>query len=67
MRIEAKATLCHDPFIQDPSFVALDKLVAESDILIVATPHREYAELRVPADKAVVDIWNCLPSGDAGA
>jgi UDP-N-acetyl-D-mannosaminuronic acid dehydrogenase len=67
LRMEAKSTLCHDPFIRDPSFVALEKLVAESDILIVATPHREYTELRVPADKVVVDIWNCLPSGDAGA
>jgi UDP-N-acetyl-D-mannosaminuronic acid dehydrogenase len=60
LRLEARATLCHDPFIQDPAFVPLEKVVAESDILIVATPHREYRGLRVPSDTAVVDIWNCL-------
>jgi UDP-N-acetyl-D-mannosaminuronic acid dehydrogenase len=64
LRLEAKVTLCHDPFIRDPAFVPLEKVLAESDILIVATPHREYRGLRVPPDTVVVDIWNCLaPAG----
>lgn len=67
LRLEARATLCHDPFIRDPAFVSLEKLLAESDILIVATPHRQYRGLRIPRDTVVVDIWNCLgaaPSRD---
>ncbi len=61
LRLEAKRTLCHDPYVRDPGLVPLDRAVSEADILIVATPHREYRDLRVPADKVVVDIWNCLP------
>jgi UDP-N-acetyl-D-mannosaminuronic acid dehydrogenase len=61
LRFEAKATLCHDPYVRDPDLVPLDKVVAESDILIVATPHREYRELQIPDGKIVVDIWGCLP------
>ncbi len=65
LRLEAKATLCHDPYIADPSFVPLEKAVAESDVLIVATPHREYGRLRVPEGKIVVDLWSCLPAADS--
>ena len=61
LRLEARATLCCDPFVEDPDLVPLEKAVTESDILIVATPHREYRELRIPSDKVVIDIWNCLP------
>ena len=62
LRLEARVTLCTDPYVADPDLVPLEKVVAESDVLIVATPHRAYRELEIPADKVVVDIWNCLPS-----
>jgi len=65
LRLEAKATLCHDPYVRDPDLVPLDKVVAESDILIVATPHREYRELQIPDGKTVVDIWGCLPGAES--
>ena len=38
LRVEARRTLCHDPYVQDPSFAPLETVVSESDILIVATP-----------------------------
>ena len=47
--------------VRDPEFVPLEKAVAESDILIVAAPHKAYRELEIPEGKIVVDIWNCLP------
>ncbi len=61
LRLEAKTTLCCDPYVRDPGLVPAEEAVAKSDILIVATPHRAYHELRIPSDKIVIDIWNCLP------
>lgn len=66
LRVEARSTLCHDPFVRDPDLVPLDKLIEESDILIVATPHRAYRGLAIPDGKVVVDVWGCL-SGEPGA
>jgi UDP-N-acetyl-D-mannosaminuronic acid dehydrogenase len=39
----------------------LDFVLAESDLLIIAAPHKRYAELeyKVP----VVDMWNLLGRG----
>ena len=62
LRVEARRTLCHDPYIRDADLVPLDTVVAESDILIVATPHQEYRSLQIPKGKHVIDLWRCLPA-----
>jgi UDP-N-acetyl-D-mannosaminuronic acid dehydrogenase len=48
--------LCTDPYIQDSSFEPLDKVVRDSDVLIVAAPHRAYRKLALDG-REVVDIW----------
>jgi UDP-N-acetyl-D-mannosaminuronic acid dehydrogenase len=48
--------LCTDPFIEDPSFDSLDKVLNDSDILVLAAPHRAYKKLDL-AGRDVVDIW----------
>jgi UDP-N-acetyl-D-mannosaminuronic acid dehydrogenase len=48
--------MCTDPFIKDPSFESLEKVLSESDILIIAAPHRAYKELEL-SGREVVDIW----------
>jgi UDP-N-acetyl-D-mannosaminuronic acid dehydrogenase len=48
--------LCTDPYVQDPSFVPLEKVVADSDILIVAAPHKAYRKLELKG-RDVVDVW----------
>ncbi|MBI2096697.1 MAG: nucleotide sugar dehydrogenase [Candidatus Sungbacteria bacterium] len=60
---EAKRVLCTDVYIKDPGFVSLDTVLAESDILILATPHKQYASIspKKLRGKVVVDIWNHLP------
>ena len=57
---EAKKVLCHDVYIKDESFHPLDKVLAESDILILASPHKEYRKIdpKKYSDKQFVDIWN---------
>jgi UDP-N-acetyl-D-mannosaminuronic acid dehydrogenase len=59
---KAARVLCSDPYVAgDPDIVPLDAVVAESDLLIIAAPHRHYAELRTT--KPVVDITNLLGNG----
>jgi UDP-N-acetyl-D-mannosaminuronic acid dehydrogenase len=48
--------MCTDPFIEDPSFESLEKVLSESDVLVIAAPHRAYKKIDV-AGREVVDIW----------
>ena len=66
LRIEARRTLCHDPYVSDPGLAPLEQVLAESDVLIVATPHRMYRELTVREGMIVVDMWGCLPRRGEG-
>ncbi len=58
----AARVLCTDPYVcGDPDIVPCDTVVEESDLLIIAAPHREYANLHTT--KPVVDITNLLGNG----
>lgn len=62
LRIKAKEALCTDPYVKsDADLVSLEDVLAKSDLLIVGTPHRIYADIvtKVP----VVDIWNLFQKG----
>jgi UDP-N-acetyl-D-mannosaminuronic acid dehydrogenase len=48
--------MCTDPFIEDPSFEPLEKVLSESDVLVIAAPHRAYRTLELDG-RDVVDIW----------
>ncbi|MBF0516441.1 MAG: nucleotide sugar dehydrogenase [Nitrospirae bacterium] len=63
MEIEAKQVLCSDVYINEPRFVAAETLVADSDIIVLGTPHRQYADLIIPKDKVMVDVWNFFGNG----
>jgi UDP-N-acetyl-D-mannosaminuronic acid dehydrogenase len=39
----------------------LDEVLERADLLVIATPHRQYREL--VTDKPVADIWNVLGQG----
>ena len=57
---EAKKVLCSDPYVKNDGFVSLDEVIKQSDIIIIATPHKAYKNLDIPQNKKVVDIWNAL-------
>jgi len=63
LEIEAKAVLCSDVYIHEPGFVAARELVAKSDIIVIGAPHRQYAELKIPPDKIVADVWDFVKKG----
>lgn len=48
--------LCTDPYIEDPTFEPLEKVLRESELLVIAAPHRAYRKLELDG-RDVVDIW----------
>jgi UDP-N-acetyl-D-mannosaminuronic acid dehydrogenase len=63
LRIKAAKLLCTDPYVTvDPDLVPLDEVLASSDLLVIATPHKIYADIEV--EVPVVDIWNLRGFGD---
>ncbi len=62
LSIKARAVLCTDPYVTvDPDIRPLESVLASSDLVIVATPHPQYAELGV--EVPVVDLFNILGRG----
>ena len=54
--------LCTDPYVREPGLKPLDEVLAESDVLVVAAPHRAYHGLTVEGAE-VIDVWNVLGQG----
>ena len=63
LEIEAKKVLWSDVYIHEDGFVSPQELVMDSDIIIVSTPHREYANLLIEHNKILVDVWNFYGKG----
>ena len=55
--------LCTDPYVNDDRLVALeDRVLEESEILILGAPHKPYRGLEL-GGKDVVDVWGRLGGG----
>jgi UDP-N-acetyl-D-mannosaminuronic acid dehydrogenase len=62
LTFKAGAVLCTDPYVTvDPTLVSLDAVLDKADLLVVATPHPEYRDLKTTIP--VADIWNVLGQG----
>jgi UDP-N-acetyl-D-mannosaminuronic acid dehydrogenase len=62
LKFRAKKVLTTDPMVPssvDKELVPLDQVLVEADILILATPHREYKDL--VTEKPLVDMWGITP------
>jgi UDP-N-acetyl-D-mannosaminuronic acid dehydrogenase len=55
--------LCTDPYVPDPTFLPLEEVVQQSDILIVGAPHKAYRQLDGDLGKEIVDIWGVTGRG----
>ena len=64
---EGLEVLCTDPYVEDPSFVSAQEAIARADIVILGAPHSVYRDLRIPAGKRVLDVWNFWPSGKSAS
>lgn len=58
LELEARKVLCSDVYIKEEGFISAEELISQSDIIIVAAPHREYKNLNIPENKILVDVWN---------
>lgn len=56
LTFECRTVLCTDPYIADPDFVGLERVLAESDVLIVGACHEPYRSLRT--EKPIVDVFH---------
>jgi UDP-N-acetyl-D-mannosaminuronic acid dehydrogenase len=64
LAVTAEAVYCTDPHVTaDASLLPLADVAGKSDLLIIAAPHPEYADLAT--DKPVIDIWNIRGQGVA--
>jgi UDP-N-acetyl-D-mannosaminuronic acid dehydrogenase len=54
--------VCTDPYVQDDRLTTLDCVLEESEILILAAPHKAYRGLQI-GGKDVVDVWGALGQG----
>jgi UDP-N-acetyl-D-mannosaminuronic acid dehydrogenase len=60
----AHSVLTTDPFVTtDPELLALEDVIARSDLLILCAPHLAYRELDF-AGKSVVDVWGALKNAN---
>jgi len=66
LELEAKNVLCSDVYIRDTRFVSVNKVLEDSDIIIIGTPHSEYMELTFNEDKVVIDMWGLENTGKIG-
>jgi len=60
LSLEARKVIMHDPYLSGPDYYELDELIRMSDAIVVGVPHRPYRGLRIPGNKVIEDIWNCL-------
>ena len=62
LEFKADKVLCADPYVTvDQNLLPQDEVIAQSDLLVIATPHPEYRGL--VTEKPVADIWNVLGTG----
>jgi len=62
LTFKAKRVLCTDPYVSvDPDLVPLEEVLDQADLVIVATPHKEYRDLR--PSQPVADVWNLHGNG----
>jgi UDP-N-acetyl-D-mannosaminuronic acid dehydrogenase len=60
LEFSAKRVLTTDPFVRDdPALLPLDRVIRESDLLILAIPHRVYRSADFQG-KPVIDVWGSL-------
>ena len=59
LMINAKNVITTDPYVKnDKEIKNLDETIKNSDILILATPHKVYKKIKTK--KPLIDIWNII-------
>jgi len=51
-------TLQSDEYYKDEKNISKKKLIRKSDIIIIATPHKAYRNIKIQKNKALIDVWS---------
>lgn len=57
LRFYGADVLYSDEYARDPTFIAKERLLDQSDVVIVATPHSVYRNIKTPPKTEVIDVW----------
>ena len=49
-----------DEYFKDDQSVSKEFLIKNSDIIIVAVPHKNYKNLSIKKNKILIDTWNII-------
>ena len=63
LRFHGAEVFYSDEYAKDPTFITKDKLIKESDIIIIGVPHSVYKGLKIRRRVKVVDLWGIM-NGD---
>lgn len=61
LTLKARETLCTDPYVADDRFLPLEDVLKRADLLVIASPHPDYAGLQT--DKPLIDMWGLTGQG----
>ena len=53
-------TLQSDEYYKNKQNVGKKYLINNSDIIIIASPHKAYQKIKFPKNKTVIDIWGII-------
>ena len=60
LKLKKIKTLQSDEYYMDKDNVNKDILIRKSDIIIIATPHKSYKNLKISKKKELIDIWGII-------
>jgi len=64
LKFKSAGVLTTDPYVQnDAELVSEDRVLEESDLLIISAPHLRYGDL--VSNKPIIDIWNLRGNGSS--
>lgn len=63
LRFNGATVYYSDEFAKDPTFITKEKLIASSEVVIVAVPHSNYKGIMIPHSVEVVDLWGVVEGG----
>lgn len=60
LQLKKIKTLQSDEYYKDKKNIDKNILIKKSDIIIIATPHKAYKNLRIKKNKVLIDIWGLI-------
>lgn len=63
LRFNGAIVYYSDEFAKNPDFISKEKLIENSDLIIIAIPHSNYKSLVINGKKEVIDLWGIVKGG----